>query len=171
MERSTSTNSISSGNALEILHNLAGAPSHQIDPYHRHCGIRLRIRSMIETMERHWMLGICGYCWEDRRSDISWQVTNPPEKCYIIEGVVSASHCAFDLGLPPKDKFSYEDTCRCAGSQRILSKLLFTCVRKEWEHQCGPDCEFFDKKEQKQLTNWRPTGTKSVRVALSRFDL
>jgi hypothetical protein len=172
MERSTSagTNSISSGHAHDILHNLAGAPSHQIDPYHRHCGIRLRIRSMIETMDRHWMLGICGFCWEsDRRSEISWQTPNPPEKSYIIEGVVSASHCSYDLGIPPKERFSYSDTCRCASSQRILSRLLFTSLKKEWEHVCEPACEFFDDKAKPKLS-WKPTGTTSVRVALSRFD-
>jgi hypothetical protein len=100
------------------------------------------------------MLGICGYCWEDRRSETSWQTSNPPDKAYIVDGIVSASHCNFDLGLPPPEvRFSFTDPCRCASSQKILSKLLFTSLKKEWEHECGPGCEFFETKDKK---TWGP---------------
>lgn len=66
------------GNILELVHSMKGAPDLQIDRNHTNCGIRLLLvpgLELIERMANAANVGLCLDCWSDRarRQSISWQ--------------------------------------------------------------------------------------------------
>ncbi|KAL8826485.1 MAG: hypothetical protein Q9191_003773 [Dirinaria sp. TL-2023a] len=60
-------------NILEVIAALRACPEYQIDENHKHCGIRKRFVSALQSIAPEEQAGICARCWSEDAAGESWQ--------------------------------------------------------------------------------------------------
>jgi hypothetical protein len=62
-----------SGDITTLLNALRAIPEYQIDRFHQHCGIKVRLAPALDFLQKcipH--AGICAECWSNHRHDYNW---------------------------------------------------------------------------------------------------
>ncbi|KAL8635323.1 MAG: hypothetical protein Q9228_007175 [Teloschistes exilis] len=108
------------GDIGELLKSLKECPNYQIDANHRHCGLRARIITRLDSIDPRSQVGICLSCWRDARSLESW-VENTDESCWQY-GPNNR------IRSPPTGARS---GCTSA-AENLRVKMMYTATEKDW---------------------------------------
>lgn len=109
------------GPLSDLLRKLKACPSYQLDTNHAHCGVRQRMKPLLdELLALEDQAGICLECWRADRMKESWS-----------ENPTGGKWSGKILKLPPKDL----RCCNYECTWHIKLKTMFTADEREWTPQ------------------------------------
>ncbi|MCJ1314547.1 hypothetical protein MMC25_008229 [Agyrium rufum] len=99
-----------------LLTTLRQIPEYQVDQFHKHCGLRSRLRPALEFLTENLSQGICMQCWRSRKQQVSWlEITSQPHRARQAGG-----------SRPKWNQADCED--------HESAKKLFTRPERIWEY-------------------------------------
>lgn len=108
------------GDIGELLKSLKECPNYQIDANHRHCGLRARIITRLDSIDPRSQVGICLSCWMDARSLESW-MENADGFCWQYR---------------PNNRIRSPLTGARSGcssaAEHLRVKMMYTATEKDW---------------------------------------
>ena len=111
------------GSINELLASLAECPEYQIDAFHKHCGLRSRLRPAIEFLRSNCgNQGICMTCWRADRRQYSWS-EHPTTEEWLFASEVKVGFATLAAAFLPHSAYS---------NFHSPYRILFTSPRRDW---------------------------------------
>ncbi|KAJ8112590.1 hypothetical protein OPT61_g5075 [Boeremia exigua] len=122
------------GDIERLLSTLRQTSSYQIDSNHAHCGLRVRLMPLLDTLQDHLSLstgssdaGICGECWASHRPEYAWSLAKRPV-LWTVPRHLSTSRTVATNGSAKRQQ---NMPGGCLG-RHLAVRDLFMAVERNW---------------------------------------